>query len=278
MLLSSLLDWLRHLLNDPAEQAAFQANPQGYLEDHGFGDASPADVHEALCLLADDNDHDGWRSYDHDSDHDGHFAPPDDYSHHESAAHYLNNYVNNNYTVVNDDGTYIDDSVHERVDTHGGDFNQNIDNDPVVASGHGVAAGHDIRDSNIATGNHDVVGHDNNVVDGDHNTTAFGSGNATNTDLSDSHFGSGSAVSIGGDSTADASQHNTNTLVHGGDGPTSVNVAGEHGQADQYSDQHHSDTSIHSNYEDNAHTNIHDDYNSHNNADIDDSHHTQVFH
>ena len=271
---TSLLDWILSLLRDPDQRAAFQADPQGYAHDHGFGDLSSADVHDALCLIADNQS----ASYDHDKHH-VHYPPPHYPDHHEhDAGHYLNNYITNNYKIIDNHDTHIDDSVHERVNTHGGDFNQTIDNDPVVASGHALASGHDIHDSNIATGDDDVAGHDNNVIDGDHNTTAFGSGDATNTDLDHAHFGSGSAVAIDGDAHSDASQHNTTTVVDGGHGPgpTSVNVADEHGDADQHADQAHTHNTMHTNYEDNSHTSIHDDYNSHNNTDIDDSHHTHA--
>ncbi|MGQ0480679.1 MAG: IniB N-terminal domain-containing protein, partial [Pseudonocardia sp.] len=187
---TSLLDWILSILRDPDERAAFQADPGGYADDHGFGDLSAADVHDALCLIADNQS----ASYDHDNGYDNgydnnghvHYPPPKHYDNDDDAAHYLNNYITNEYTVVDDRDTYVDQSIHQDIDTDGGDFEQTIDNDPVIASGDGaVAAGGDIEDSTVTTGDGNVVGDNNQAVTGDDNTTAFGSGNASSADFDD---------------------------------------------------------------------------------------------
>ena len=268
---TSLLDWLLSLLRDPDARAAFLSDPNGYLNECGFHDVSSADVHEALSVISDNDAY---------SNHHVHYPPPNDYHHDSNPAHYLNNYITNNYTTIEEHNTYVDDSVHQNVDTHGGDFNQVIDNDPVIASGDGaVAAGGDIRDSTLTTGNNNVVGHDNQAVTGEGNTTAFGSGDATTADLGHTRIGDGGSLSIGGDAYGHNEDNDTSTSVHNsGSGNTSVNAAGDHGDASQYADQHESDDSVHSNYEDNSDTDSHDDYNSHNSSDHDDSHDVDVHH
>ncbi len=49
----SLLDVLRGVMLDPAEQAAYNANPGAYLEHYGYDDVDSADLSEAFGLVAD---------------------------------------------------------------------------------------------------------------------------------------------------------------------------------------------------------------------------------
>lgn len=49
----SLLDVLRGVMLDPAEQAAYNADPRAYLEQYGYDDVDPADLSEAFGLVAD---------------------------------------------------------------------------------------------------------------------------------------------------------------------------------------------------------------------------------
>ena len=49
----SLLDVLRGVMLDPAEQAAYNADPAAYLGQYGYGDVDPADLSEAFGLVAD---------------------------------------------------------------------------------------------------------------------------------------------------------------------------------------------------------------------------------
>lgn len=49
----SLLDVLRGVMLDPAEQAAYNADPHAYLEQYGYDDVDPADLSEAFGLVAD---------------------------------------------------------------------------------------------------------------------------------------------------------------------------------------------------------------------------------
>ncbi|WP_028924388.1 IniB N-terminal domain-containing protein [Pseudonocardia acaciae] len=274
---TSLLDWILSLLRDPDARADFQHDPDGYAAHHGFEGLSGADIHDALMLIADS----GSASYDHKFHDNGvHYPPPHHYPSGESAPHYLNNYITNNYKIIDDHSTNIDNSVHQNVDTHGGDFDQVIDNDPVVASGdHSVAAGEDIEDSDLTTGDHNVVGDDNEVVTGDHNTTAFGSGDATDVSFDHANVSDGGALSVGGNAHGHAESNDTTTSVHNsGSGDTSVNAAGDHGYADQTADQSHHDNSGFANYEDHSQTDSHDDINSHNTTHAADSHDVDVHH
>jgi hypothetical protein len=272
---TSLLDWLLSLLRDPHARAAFVDDPNGYLNECGFHHVSAADIHDALTLIS-DNDHSSHH------DHGGHHypPPPHHWDHHDDGATYLKTYVTNNYTTVEDHTTNIDNSIHQDIDTHGGDFDQVIDNDPVVASGdHSVAAGGDISDSNITTGDGNVVGDNNQAVTGDHNTTAFGSGDASNANFDHTSVGDGGALSVGGDAYGHNEDNDTSTSVHNsGSGDTSVNAAGDHGYADQTADQSHHDDSSYSNYDDHSSSDSHDDYNSHNSAQADDSHNVDIHH
>ena len=284
MATNSLLDWILDILRDPDHRSAFQHDPEGYSNHHGFGDLSSADVHDALWLIADNQSasfdhHDrGHNNRDHGDHNQGHhYPPPHHYDNHEHAGHYLNSYIHNNHAFIDSRDTDVDNSIHQRVETHGGDFDQHIDNDPVVVSGdHAIGAHGDIRDSTLTSGNHNVVGDHNEAVTGSHNNTAFGSGNATESSFDHARFGDGSAVSVGGDAEGHSEHNATNTSVHGGDGATSVNVAGEHGAANSNVDQEHTDTESHFEQDDHSRADNHAEAGSHNSIDAHDSHNTDV--
>lgn len=352
---TSLLDWISDLLRDSDHRNEFWNDSDRYSDHHGFRDLTPADVHDALALIADDessynhghhypapghwehgNYHNGadyLRSYfvdnrdhfghsdwersdhwghDHDHDHDRDRdwdrdrVHDRDHDHDRGRDHdrwdddrdhdRWDNRFERNETHIDRNETNIDNSVHQDIDTgggrdhhdrgwghdhdRGGDFNQTIDNDPVTASGHGsVAAGGDIRDSTVTSGNGNVVGDHNQAVTGSDNTTAFGSGDANNSDLSHVRTGDGSAISLGGDAHGNNEDNDTTTSVHSsGSGSTSVNAAGDHGYADNYSDQSEHDDSTRSNYEDHSSTDSHDDINSGNDSRYEDSHNFDSHH
>jgi hypothetical protein len=261
----SLLDWIMNLLRDPEARDAFRSNPDAYATAHGLDSVSAADLHDVLCVAADNQP-----AHSDDSDR---LPPPRYHQHGESAPHYLNHYVNH-YERIEKHDTNIDNSVHQNIDTHGGDFDQHIDNDPVVASGdHSIAAGDDIRDSTLTSGNGSVVGDDNRAATGDGNDTAFGSGDATRADLGHSDFGRGSALSLDGTADGRSTDNDTRTDVHSsGSGASSVNAAGSGGYADHHADQHESDDSRHTELHDDSRTDSHDNQNSHNDARLEDSH------
>ncbi|GAA4687450.1 hypothetical protein GCM10023215_23910 [Pseudonocardia yuanmonensis] len=210
----TLLEFLLKLIGNDEEsldlQQDFREDPYGTLKDAGLEDLTAEDVHDALVLIQDNDTASFDRNYDtgsnhlvaaaaaphhgghHEGDHDGH----------KGAVEYINKYVTNNY--VDDNDTIVDNSVNQKIDTDGGDFEQEIDIDAVTASGDGaVAAGGDIEDSVVTTGDDNIVGDDNNVVNGDNNTTAFGSGNANSASFEDVSVEEGGALSVGGNATGD---------------------------------------------------------------------------
>ncbi|MCE3555187.1 IniB N-terminal domain-containing protein [Pseudonocardia sp. RS11V-5] len=219
----TLLEFLLKLIGNDQEsrdlQQDFRDDPHGTLRDAGLEDLTAEDVHDALVLIQDNDTASFDRNYDtgsnhlvaaaaaphhggghHEGDHDGH----------KGAVDYINRYVTNNY--VDDRDTVVDNSVNQHIDTDGGDFRQTIDTDVVTASGDGaVAAGGDIEDSTITTGNGNIVGDGNDVVRGDGNTTAFGNGSATSTNVGgDVTVDDGSAFATGGSASVDNSDNSVN--------------------------------------------------------------------
>jgi hypothetical protein len=225
----TLLEFLQSLIFDDAAREAFQENPEQALDDAGLGHLSAEDVSDALVMMQDDSQSaDFSREYNTGGD-EINIAAPQPVEHHddggsESAVEYINKYITNNY--VNNEGDQIEDnSVNIQADTGGGDFNfsQDVDDHSVNAEGDGaVAAGGDIEDSTIATGNDNTIG-DNNIegdgntsisgdgnsaVVGDGNTTGFGDGDVSSTNIDGNvNVDDGSSFAIGGSSTVDSSDH-----------------------------------------------------------------------
>ncbi|AEA25215.1 hypothetical protein Psed_3016 [Pseudonocardia dioxanivorans CB1190] len=264
---TSLLDLLMSLLNDPAEKAAFQADPAGFLQNCGLTNLSAEDIHDAIQLAGDDESHHSGH---------GHLPPPPPVHHahgetpHEAAVKYLNNYVTNNYVSVDARETYIDNSVHQDIDaSHGGHVFAPVDVTNVNATGdHSAAVGGD-NNGQIATGDGAVAGNGNQVAEGNtdsavnfgaggsavnnHGATASdggaisGTGAATGGDHTDSHdaltnFGSGSVANDGGqanqlnsNNTTDTGHnttdtgHNTSTTTN-----TTTNTADSHDSTDSH--------------------------------------------
>jgi hypothetical protein len=237
----TLLEFLRSLIFDEEARQEFAENPEQALADANLEHLSAEDVKDALELMQDDSqDADFSREY-NTGGNEINVAAPAPVEHHddggsESAVEYINKYITNNY--VDDRDTTVDNSINQQIDTGGGDFDQNIDIDSTVASGDGsVAAGDDIEDSTIATGdgntigdgnvtgddntvgdgNTDVnvdgggsaiVGDGNQAVVGDGNTSSFGDGDATSAEIDgDVNVDDGSSFAIGGNSSVDSSDH-----------------------------------------------------------------------
>jgi hypothetical protein len=104
----------------------------------------------------------------------------------------------------------------------------------VLAEDGGVAAGRDIRDSQIITGENsglaanqsdvdDVVVGDDNQVAQDSNAVGFGDGDVSQAYLDDVTVDDGSAVSVGGDAEGSSSDDDVN-LTNFGDGDVQANV------------------------------------------------------
>ena len=256
---TSLLEFLRELLSDAGLRAQFENDPQGTLNANGLGNVSAEDLHDGLSLACDASEHDS------DNGHGGghHIAAPQPVHHDQSPIEYLRTYITNNYTIDDRD---IDNSIHQNVDTDGGDFNQDIHN--VSNTGDGaVVAGDDIDGSTITTGNHNqvgdgnvaghgnVVGDHNNAVTGDDNNASFGSGDVSSVGGGVS-VGSGGAFSGTGNATAVTDDHsatdvgNTNTTTHTED---SFNQ-----QTDlDYTDDHSTAATVHDDHSTSTHTDTH---------------------
>ena len=219
----SLLDFIRQLLSNAGLREDFAHDPQGTLAAHGLDTVTPQDVHDALILSEDDSQHgDFSRNYDLGHNSAGFTPPPPPVHHdyatpaasHEAAVQYLNNYITNNNYVT-------DNSINQQIDTHGGAFDQTIDEHNTTANGDGsVAVGGNVDHSPITTGNGNeigntnvhgsgnVVGNGNQAVTGEHDTTGFGSGAVTST---------ANSTTIGGNVTVDHG-----SAFGSGSGPVSV--------------------------------------------------------
>ncbi|MGH8964072.1 MAG: hypothetical protein ACRDXB_01905 [Actinomycetes bacterium] len=207
---TTLYEFLLNLLGNPSAIAAYRDDPEGYLASCGES-LSPESVRDALVQLQDNQDGDFQREQNSGSNVQVHVPPPPPApepepgeSDQEAAVRYLNTYVTNNY--VDDRDTHVDNSLNQQIDTGGGNFDQDIDIDSTVASGDdSVAAGEDIEDSDIVTGDDNTVGDDNidgddnEAVFGDDNTTSFGDGDASSTEIDgDVDLDDGSAFASGG--------------------------------------------------------------------------------
>ena len=295
---TSLLDFLMSLLNDPAEQAAFQADPAAYLENCGMSNLSADDIHDAIALANDDESHNWEGGHDHGS----HLPPPPPVHHghespHEAAVKYLNNYITNNYVSVDARETNIDNSVHQDIDaSHGGHVFAPVDVTNVNATGDHSAAVGGNNNGNIATGNGAVAGSGNQVAEGNTDSAVnFGAGgSATNNhgatasdggvigsgtggDHTDSHdsltnFGSGSVANDGGNASQTNSNNHTDSSTHTDSGhntTTTTTDNSQHNPVDVDSHDHLTDNShvlsdnnldlaSHNTTETDAHNTVHD--------------------
>ena len=219
---NNLIELILRLLKDPAALAEFQENPDAVLAACGASDVSAEDVHDALVLASDDDDDDN-------GGHHNHHVPPPPHprpgeSDHDATVRYIKEYVTNNY--VDDRDTSVDNSVNQQIDTGGGDLDQDIRTSSSTASGDGaVAAGGDIRNSTVTSGDGNQIGENNirgdgnvqgegnDVVSGDHNTTAFGSGAANSADIGHASVSGGGALSVAGDATGDQGNFDSHNVA-----------------------------------------------------------------
>jgi len=254
---TSLIDFLLSLLRDPDALAAYQDDPEGYLASCGLEGISPAEVHDALVLIEDNQEADFSRDYNTGGNHSGtvHVPPPPPAPHpapgqseHEAAIQYINNYVTNNF--IDDRDVITDNSINQQIDTGGGDFDQDIDIDSVVAAGDGsVAAGGDIDGSTIVTG--------------DDNTTSFGSGDATSVDVGgDLSADDGSSIAIGGDSSVDNSDNSVND---------SFNDNSDNSTNDSFNNETDVDVDVDDSFNDNSDNSVEDSGNDNSDNSIDNS-------
>jgi hypothetical protein len=193
-IMTSLLDFIRHLLFDEGERVKFEEDPHGYLRDHHLEHISAEDVRDAFSLVYDSlpahvasqfgsfarstSTGSGWTATHQHAETSAPHLPVVEPRHgetHLDAAIRQVSYITNTYstTHIDDRDTVLDNSVNQQVFAHG-DVHQMFDNDPVIASGdHAVAAGHGIH-GQVVTGDHNVVGDGN--VSADHGGVAAGHG------------------------------------------------------------------------------------------------------
>ncbi len=181
---TSLLDFLRNLLGDPAERAQFDLDPEAYLRDHGFDDLDGHDVYDAVGLVCDtlppsvaQEISSSYRTGGNRVEVNQSGPPPVHTQPHETdleAAIRQISYVTNNYAytqiddrdTIDDRDNIIDNSVNTDIYAKGDvEFDQDIHNENTIASGDGaVAAGDDIKGP-IATGDDAIAAKDSQVAD-----------------------------------------------------------------------------------------------------------------
>ncbi|NWJ69365.1 hypothetical protein [Pseudonocardia alni] len=262
----SLIDFIKLLLGNGSESIQvrdwFNDNPNAVLQHYGLSELSPEDVRDALVIAQDNDtvsfdrhydtgfnwggDKGGWSEGKGHGDHG-----------HKAAASHENVHVKDVWHTENidDRDTIVDNSVNQHIDTHGGDFDQDIDIRSTSASGDGAVAVGGDNNAPVTTGNGNVVGDGNQVVSGNGNTTAFGQGSAYNT--GDISADKGGAVSLGGNATGS----------HDADGSFNKTWNESH-QSTDISDSYNTDSSTetHTSVDNNSHT--HTDIGSHNDLDL----------
>ncbi|GAA3248459.1 hypothetical protein GCM10017691_58640 [Pseudonocardia petroleophila] len=213
---ATIMEFLNNIFGDPAERAAFLADPEGFLADNGLDDLSCADFDDAIVAFVENNGRD-------DVNLGGTFTntvPRDGESDHEAIARHLTEIVHNygdTYITNEDNDVYNDQSFNGTVIADG---DVTFDNDIVSASGDGaVAAGDDIEDSNIVTGDDNIIGNGNQVGDG-----AFGAGSVAG----DVSVDDGGAYATNGSSASGSQDDNSqdNDITNTDNSDNSVNDSG----------------------------------------------------
>ncbi|MHA6620470.1 IniB N-terminal domain-containing protein [Pseudonocardia sp. DLS-67] len=279
----TLMEFLRSLMFDDEARQDFAENPDHALEQAGLGDLNAEDVSDALTMMHDDSQSADFSREYNGGDQEVNIAAPSPVEHHdggdsESAAEYITRYVQNNY-VTNEGDTITDNSINQQIDTGGGDFDQDIDVDSTVASGDGaVAAGDDIEDSTITSGDDNIVGDDNiegdgntsisgdgnSAVIGDGNTSGFGDGDVSSTNIDgDVSVDDGSSFAIGGDSSVDSrDQSDDDVNIDNSDNSTNDSNNTEtdwHDESDNSSHTSVEDNDEYSEYSDSSDHSTHED-------------------
>jgi hypothetical protein len=245
----SLFDTLLGIFTDQDTQEAYQQDPEGFLNQNGFGNVTSQDIQaEMPRVLSAVQGNTGGAEQGGVANFGGSgnvvLPPPPAHAYEagggyegglsgaiESINHYTNvvnlteqSFEDNDVTNIDDRDTTVDNSVDQNI-TAFGDVTQDFDNDVVsgdgaVAAGDGsqvntgdgaVQAGGDISDATIATG--DVGG----SVTGDVSDSVVGDGNQV---IDDSTVG---AASFGDGDATNVSAENANL----GDGTIVSDVGGD---------------------------------------------------
>lgn len=135
----SLLDFLRGLQTDETFRSVFTADPGATLAEHGLGDLSPYDVHDALVLMEDTETAEFSRDF---TGAAAHLTPPPPNG--SSDAHqYLSAYLAS--TSSEADAPVVDDWGAEHLDPE-------ADLEPLFASGGADGGGYGVGDDAIGFG------------------------------------------------------------------------------------------------------------------------------
>ena len=163
---ATLIEILERIFGEDRQE--FLDNPEAYLSEHGLDSISCEDFNDVFVSFLENAEFENDRGPVQ-LGADVHVHPSDDKDDHESIAEHLTTIVHEyGDTYVDDRDVYNDQSFNGTIIADDVTF----DNDIVNASGDGaVAAGDDIEDSNIVTGDDNVIGNNNQVGDG-----AFGDG------------------------------------------------------------------------------------------------------
>jgi hypothetical protein len=171
----SLLDFILNLLRDSDAKAAFLADPDRALADAGLSNVCSEDISDAMSYVTEYHPVAlvGPREYnvgnsavvqhaeDHRPEYHGGWHDQDYRADPHAAVIQQLEYITNNYAYTDSHDTLIDKSVNQSI-WNNGVLAQNFDDHSVTATDHSVAAGRDF-DGTAVTGNHNIVGDDNNV-------------------------------------------------------------------------------------------------------------------
>lgn len=241
---ATIMEFLNNIFGDEAERSAYLADPSGYLTDHGLGDLSCADFDDAIVAFVENSGRD-------DVNLGGTFTntvPHDGESDHEAITRHLTEVVNNygdTYITNEDNDVYNDQSFNGTVIADG---DVTFDNDIVSASGDGaVAAGDDIEDSNIVTGDDNVIGNNNNVGDG-----AFGAGSVAGGVTVDD----GGAFANNGSNAAGSQDDNSTTTSNDNDDNSTTTTTTDNSTTTtiDVDDSFQANTEIDDSFQDNSET------------------------
>jgi hypothetical protein len=278
---STLLDFILSLLKDPQQAQAFNEHPEQALNDAGLGDVCGADVQAIMPMLS-DYAPSGVSPYEHSS-----YAPSYEKHHYQSRDSYQHapehqggyqaiehiKYVQQNYSYTHTQTLDFSHSVW------GDQYNVWADDSAVAING-GVAAGDDIKDSEIKavnnTGDGSAVGFGTHVDNTDSFNHISNSGDGATVGIGNSPDYAGAFNSNSGDgaavgyenSTTDSGNHADDGSVAGSgsmeDSNNSAGNGGNSGEGGSVDNSNHDSNNSADNggvsgengYADNSHTDV----------------------
>ena len=272
----TLLQFLLDLLHDKQAMADFQDDPKGELHAAGLDHVCVQDIQDLLPVVLEKEDpekaaryeddcdhdkchddgpkhhgHDGHRDSDHDHDDDHRWQHDHDNEIDKVVTHL--NYVTNNYSFDSHDTIYNTNNVTKIWADHGAKVDVTNDTHNVGAGGVSIEGD---NNAPVATGGHNIIGHDNQVS-GDGSTTSFGNGAAQ------SHVSANDGAAVSGNGPASGNNAPTTNF---GDG---AQVAGQGASASDSHAESNSHNSADSHDITKTSTDSHDNTNSQNHGSFD---------